>query len=260
MKIGVILIFRSFRYELSPNNKTKTMLKKHSDAARFAWNWGLADRKLLYRENIGQKRYTTAIQQHRKLNSLKKTLYPWLYEVSKCAPQEALRDLEKAMRFYVNSVNTTSKAQKFGFPKFKKKGKSSESFRLTGRIRIFTEEKRVQLPCLGKIKTKGNLKPIGNSHILSATVKRETLDKWFVIFKVRIQQIKISNQKWMLPAIGVDLGLKQFAVLSDGSSISFSLPLTNLLRKYQKLSKSLSRKKLGSQNWHKAKTKLAKHH
>ena len=236
------------------------MLKKHADAARFAWNWGLADRKKLYRETIGQQRYTSAIQQHRKLITLKKTLFPWLYEVSKCAPQEALRDLEKAMRFFINSVSRTSKTHRFGFPRFKKKGKSAESFRLTGRIKTITEENRIQLPRLGKIKIKSTIKLPEKSHILSATVKRETMEKWFVILKIRILQIDPNPQKWRFPEIGVDLGLKQFAVLSDGSSISYSLPLTNLLNKYQRLSKSLSRKKSGSQNWQKAKTKLAKHH
>jgi putative transposase len=260
MIIGVNLIIRCFRYELSPNNKVRTLLRKHADAARFAWNWGLADRKLLYQKNTGQKRYTSAIQQHRKLNSMKKTNFPWLYEVSKCAPQEALRDLEQAMKNFINSINKKFKTQRFGFPKYKKKGKSTDSFRLTGRIKIIPEENKVQLPRLGQIKVKGKIKLPEGSEILSATIKRETMEKWFLIFKIRIPAPEPDSHKWKQSAIGVDLGLKQFAVLSDGSSVSFSLPLTNSLKKYGQLSKSLSRKKKGSQNWQKAKTKLAKHH
>ena len=73
---------RAFRYELKPNEKQKIFLSKHAGCARFAYNWGLSERIRLYNE---KRRGTDAIEQHRILNTLKKTEYPWMYEVSKCA-------------------------------------------------------------------------------------------------------------------------------------------------------------------------------
>jgi putative transposase len=106
-----------------------TLLVKHAGAARFAYNWGLALRVELYEK---EKKSTNAIEQHRLLNSLKATELPWLYEVSKCAPQEALRDLDKAFKSFFRGLK---QSQSVGFPKFKKKG-HHDSFRLTGTIKI----------------------------------------------------------------------------------------------------------------------------
>lgn len=88
-------INRAYRYELDPNCEQQILLAKHAGVARFAYNWGLARRIELYQQT---GKSTNAIEQHRELNRLKKTQFPWMYEVSKCAPQEALRDLDRAFR------------------------------------------------------------------------------------------------------------------------------------------------------------------
>src|SRR5437016_2897192 len=88
-------INRAYRYELHPNVKQRILLAKHAGCARFAYNWGLDQRIKQYEKD---KTSTNAIAQHRVLNSLKQTEFPWMYEVSKCSPQEALRDLDKAFK------------------------------------------------------------------------------------------------------------------------------------------------------------------
>jgi putative transposase len=90
-------------------------LDKHAGAARFGYNWGLALRIELCEK---EKKSTNAIEQHKILNRLKSTQFPWMYEVSKCAPQEALRDLDKAFKGFFRGLK---QSQKIGFPKFKKK-------------------------------------------------------------------------------------------------------------------------------------------
>jgi len=85
-----VKINKAFRYELKPNASQKKALSEHAGCARFAYNWGLKLRIELYER---EKKSTNAIEQHRLLNSLKLQQFPWMYEVSKCAPQEALRDL-----------------------------------------------------------------------------------------------------------------------------------------------------------------------
>ena len=91
-----MFVQQAYRYELAPNNVQRTLLTKHTGTARFAYNWALAERIARYHTHTGKARYTNAIAQHRALNRLKKTAFSWMYEVSKCAPQEALRDLDRA--------------------------------------------------------------------------------------------------------------------------------------------------------------------
>ncbi|MHA2236825.1 MAG: helix-turn-helix domain-containing protein [Candidatus Hodarchaeales archaeon] len=93
-----MLVQRGYKFELRLNHKERTSLLKGACIARFAWNWGLAKRIQRYNEQIGDERYTDAMKQHKLLNSLKKTEFPWMYEVSKCIPQEALRNLDQAFQ------------------------------------------------------------------------------------------------------------------------------------------------------------------
>ena len=86
-------ILRGYKTELDLNNQQRSHCLKHAGAARFAYNWGLARRKATYQARAERR---TAINLHKELNRLKRTDYPWMYAVSKCAPQEALRDLDKA--------------------------------------------------------------------------------------------------------------------------------------------------------------------
>src|SRR6516164_10468399 len=86
-------------------------------------------------------RRPTAIELHKELNKLKQSDHPWLYEVSKCAPQEALRDLDKAYKQFFRRVELKQQGMwkgKLGFPRPKKKSVAIGSFRLTGSIRVFS--------------------------------------------------------------------------------------------------------------------------
>ncbi|MCK5152662.1 MAG: helix-turn-helix domain-containing protein, partial [Candidatus Thorarchaeota archaeon] len=91
-----MLVHKAYRYELDPNNLQRTSLHQHAGVARFAYNWGLEQRITLFKEHQGDDRFTDAMKQHKLLNTLKKTQFLWMYECSKCAPQEALRDLGRA--------------------------------------------------------------------------------------------------------------------------------------------------------------------
>lgn len=187
-----MLVYKAYRFELKFNNNEETLLKKHAGTARFAFNWGLSKRIELYENNKGKDRFTDAMQQYKELTIEKKNKFAWMYEVSKCAPQEALRDLDIA---YKNFFRGLKKNQKVGFPKFKKYG-INDSFRLYGSIKVFDKNhakypKRVQLPKLGKMRLKEN--PIklekkidqGKIKILSATLVRRA-HKWFVNLAVVI--------------------------------------------------------------------------
>lgn len=237
---------RAYRYEIKPNRAQNLLLFKHAGAARFAYNWGLALRIELYEKD---KQYTNAIAQHKLLNSLKSSQFPWMYEVSKCSPQEALRDLDKAFNNFFRGLK---KGQNVGFPKFKKRG-MYDSFRLTGTIKIRNRE--IQLPRLGTIRLKETSKLQGN--ILSATISREA-DRWFV--SVGVEQQVEDPQPVVGEYVGIDVGLTSFAALSNGEKITSPKVLNKRMKRLQRASKKHSRKVKGSKNRKKSALKLAREH
>jgi putative transposase len=170
--------------------------------------------------------------------------------LSKCAPQEALRDCERAFKnFWRGRRNGTA----VGFPKFKKKG-LHDSFRLTGAVSV--TELGVKLPRIGEIRTKESTKKF-NGRILSATVSRE-VDRWFV--SLSVEQERTQSAQAVGEPIGIDLGIKTFAVLSNGEHLESPKPLKRKLAKLRRLSKQLSRKKKGSRNRSKARLRVARLH
>lgn len=244
---------QAFRYELKPNNKQIGLLTRHCGVARFAWNWALARRIELYRIHKGKERFTNAINQHRELNALKKSEFPWMYEMSKCAPQEALRNLDKA---YANFYRGLKNHEDIGKPKFKKKGKY-DSFRLTGLIKI--DSNYIQLPRIGKIRTKESTYKF-RGKILSATISREA-DRWYC--SLCVEANRPEPKPIIGDVVGIDLGLNSFVVISNGIDHEHKeapKPLKKKLKKLQRLSRRQSRKQKGSQNHKKANLKLARCH
>lgn len=237
-------IQRGYKTELNLNNVQRTNCVKHAGAARFTYNWGLNQKKMAM-EN--KTKIPNAIELHRRLNKLKKSELPWLYETSKCSPQEALRNLDRAM------TNFFEKRAKF--PKFKSKKNGIGGFRLTGTIKV--SDTHVQLPRLGvlKLKERGYLPT--DAKMLSATVS-ERAGRWFVSILVEEDQPEYIGQKDEHDVVGVDLGIKTLATVSDGQVFQNPKPLKAKLRKLQRLGREVSRKQKGSQNRKKAASRLAR--
>lgn len=239
-------IHQSHKVELNPNNKQLSLLRQHAGAARFAYNWGLARRIELYEK---EKKSIGAVAQHRELVSLKKTDLVWMYEVSKCAPQEALRDLDKA---YKNFFRRIKKGETPGFPKFKSRHRGENSFRIY-RAKLSKDGNHIQLPRIGKIRLKETGYIPKGFHILSATVS-EQAGRWFVsclIDKEIIQPPALTNQ-----VLGIDLGIKTLATCSDGSVFENPKALKQKEEKLKRVQRELSRRQKGSQNRLKSKRKL----
>ncbi len=244
-----MLINKAYRYELDPNNIQRSYLAQHAGVARFAYNWGLEQRIAQYKNNQGDDRFTDAMKQHKLLNSLKKDLFPWMYETSKCAPHEALRDLHRAFKNFYRGLKT---GKKIGFPRFKRKG-VRDSFRLHGTIRF--HERAIQLPRIGKVRIKEKREIYYSGRILSATVRLRA-NRWFV--SVTVEEELPKPQPVTGAPVGVDLGVKTLATLSDGTTFANPRALGRRMRKLRKLSQNLSRKKKASKNREKAKLRLAK--
>jgi putative transposase len=255
-KAALTRILRAYKTELDPNNAQRTLLLMHAGARRWAYNWGLK-RKIEEYERTRKSPNTKAL--HRELNVLKKTNpleggVPWMYEVSKCAPQEALRDLDRAFENFFRRVKEGAKP---GFPRFKSKKRGIGGFRLTGTIKVF--ERHLQLPCLGKIRLKerGYL-PFDDPtvHILSASVT-ERARRWFVSLRVEAEIEKVPPKR---ATGGVDLGIQTLATLSDGEKFGNPRTLRGAERKLRRLQRSVSRKRKGSKNRQKAVLKLVQAH
>jgi len=250
-----VIALRAFKTELDLNNVQKTACLRHAGAARFAYNWGLARKMEAYQK--GEK-VPTAIDLHRELNVLKRGELSWMYAVSKCAPQEALRNLDQAYTHFFRRVKEKKAGKKVaaGFPRFKSKKNGVGSFRLTGAIHVF--EDAIQLPRLGRLRLKerGYL-PVEGVHILSANVS-ERAGRWFVSVQVEMNQPDpLETAK---PVVGVDLGVLALATISDGTRIENPRALKSSLYKIKRLQRVVSRRQKGSTNRQKAVRQLAKAH
>ncbi len=230
-------VMQAFRFELDPNQEARIALAKHVGAARFAYNWGLAR----CREALAHgERIPSAMDLHRMWNAWKRQHAPWWVEVSKCAPQEAFRDLERAIRNWRDG--------RASFPRFRrKKVLEDNGARLTGSIRV--TPRHVQLPRIGKVRTKERTDRLvallhdRKARILSATVSREA-DRWFVSLTCEVERLDPEPREARGPedVVGIDVGLDSFAVLSDGTRIEAPKPLARALRLLKRRSKQLSRK------------------
>lgn len=242
--------YRAYKTELDPNNAQRTALLRHAGAARFAWNWGLA-RKIEAWET--EKKTLTAIDLHRELCALKKSDFPWLYDVSKCAPQEALRNLDRAYSGFFRRCKNGAK--KKGFPRFKSRKRGIGSFALTGRIRV--TEQAIQLPRLGTLRLKEHGYLPAGAKILRAIVS-EHAGRWFV--SLQVEEERPDPKPKGGTVIGIDIGVRHLAVLSDGTVFENPKALREAEQRLRRLQKAVSRKRKGSHNYRKAVARLARQH
>lgn len=238
---------RSFKTELDLNNKQKTLCVRHAGTSRHAYNWGLALCKQLITHNKNNPtdkiKFPTAIDLHKLLVASVKVANPWYYESSKCAPQEALRNLSKAFRKMHSCKGS-------GFPKFKKKN-VSDSFYLEGSIK--TNGNKIKLPVIGWVKCHEQLPTITPENV---TISKRA-GRWFVAFK--LDSIPAHNQVLNKP-VGVDLGINALATCSNGFVAPNPKAYRKAKRKLAKLQKELCRRTKAGKNREKSKAKLAKCH
>ena len=188
----------------------------------------------------------------------------WWGENSKCAYQEAFRDLDRALRDFTRSRKGERKGRRVGFPRFKKRGKCRDSFRLsTGVMRCAGST--VTLPRLGTVRTHEPTRKLdnGTARILSATVSR-TAQRWFVSFTVEVDRAVPGRHARLGSAIGVDLGVKTLLTGVDdrGHVVTVAGPkaLRSSLRRLRRASRAHSRKERGSASRRKSAARLARIH
>ncbi|MCL1997805.1 MAG: transposase [Turicibacter sp.] len=244
-------MIRAHKIRLKPNNNQATYFAKACGIARFAYNWGLAEWKRRY--EMGEQVNERILR--KSLNSIKREQFPWMYEVTKCAPQLAIKNnLNSAFRNFYRGLK---QGEQVGFPKFHKKG-IKDSFSLSN-DQFQLKEKSVQIPNLGWVRLAEELRFEGK--IMGATVSR-TADKWFIAIQVEMPNEPIPKRESQ--AVGVDLGVKVLATLSEGTSITGSKASRKYEKQLRHINQSFSRKtgaKKGekkSSNFVKTKRKLSR--
>lgn len=241
-------IIRGYKTELDTNNVQRAALLRHAGAARFAYNWGLGQKQAA-RES-GQK-VPTAIDLHKQLNALKKTDFPWLYDVSKYAPQEALRNLDKAYGHFFRRCKNGAK--KKGYPKFKSRKRGIGSFTLYGAIHVADDT--IQLPRLGVLRLKecGYL-PTSGVKVLRATVS-EWAGRWFV--SLQVEEERCDPKPKDGEALGIDVGITHLMTLSDGTVFENPKALHAAQHQLARAQRTLARRRKGSANRRKAARRVA---
>lgn len=237
------------RIRLVPNVEQEVYFRKACGVARFAYNWALAEWKR--RHAAGEKPSEIALR--KALNALKHEQFPWMREVTKNAPQQAIKNLGKA---YANFF-----AKRGRYPQFKKKGKSRDAFRADNGCdaqhpnAVLVNGKRVNLPVIGWVKMREEVRFAGK--IVSVMISREA-DAWYASFTIETYYEPEAHA--LTNTVGVDLGVTTLATPSIGEKTPAPKPLRRNLEKLKRLARALSRKQRGSKNRAKAKTTLARLH
>ena len=240
---------KAHKIELRVNNKQATHLAKACGVARVAYNWALAEWGKMY--EAGETPNEGVLR--KKLNSIKKEQFPWMLEITKCAPQLAIKDdLKSAFTRFFNKQGK--------YPKKRRKG-VHDRFHISN-DQFDVKDDNIRTPKLGWLRMRESLRFSGK--ILSTTISR-VADKWFASITVEVDDSVLvdKNNQITQKTAGIDLGINTFAtVVSGADAIKYDgvKPHKALLGRLKRLNKSLSRKIKGSNNRKKARYKLARHH
>ena len=243
----------NYKFRLYPNKEQASLIIRTFGCCRFVYNRYLTIRKETYQQTGKSLSYNACSKDMTKLKHQTDTI--WLSEVDSTALQSSLNNLDKA---YQNFFNKVRKGEKSGYPKYKSKHCYKQSYtskRVGGNIKVF--KGAIQLPKLGRVKCRFSRAVQGN--ILSATVSQTASGKYYVSLCCHIEK-ELPKPSQIETAIGLDVGIKSFAVSSDGVEYLNPKYLKQYEKKLARLQQKLSRKTRGGSNWTKARVKIARLH
>lgn len=286
---------------LHPTPEQEDYLRRAAGTRRFVYNWGLEQWKQQYAEYTEGKRAKppTAFDLKQQFNAIGETKFPWTYDVTKCVIEGAFDDLDKAYTHFFAGRAKYPKFKKkhksresfyiandkftlgdhwltvpvlgdFVLKQREATGKPAEKIRnrhaynrKLGKVNL-AEQLRFVVPDdtkkAGKRRQERKKVSCRSVKILGATIGI-TGGYWYVSIQVAVPQVAVVNT---LPALGVDVGIKELAVVSDGQRFKNQKPLTTQMAQLKRLHRDVSRKqydpetKQGSHNREKARQKLAR--
>ena len=235
---------KSFKVRIYPTKEQQVLLEKTFGANRFIYNYFLNLKTKLYEFYKINLSYSNS---SKVLTELKKTK-TWLRGVDSVSLQQTLRDLDSAyQRFF------TGKSK---YPNFKRK-QDKNSYRTNQSIKI--TNRYITIPKVGKLRFRDNCR-LEDKHILkiyNITISKTSSGKYYASMsaEVNIEHFEKTNQN-----VGIDLGLKDFAILSNGEKINNPKYFVNAQKKLARMQRKLSKKVYGSNNYLKYKIKVASFH
>lgn len=237
---------KAYKFRIYPTPEQVELIQKTFGCVRFVYNHYLEQRRTAYKET---GKSPTRFQQDKDLTALKKVL-PWLQEPDKCALQNAVKNLDKAYQRFFKRVREGAKP--YGYPKFKSKHDGHRSYTTNSNIAVVGN--KVKLPKLGYVEAVIS-RPV-QGRILSATVSQVPSGKYFV--SVLCADVELDPMEPTGAVVGVDLGIKDLAITSDGKKYPNRKALYKSDKRLRRLARRHSRKKPGSKNREKARIRKAR--
>lgn len=238
-------MIKSYKYRIFPNEEQKILLEKHFGAMRWVYNWGLERKIKHYKET------NKAISFFSLIPELTKERYKneWLLEINAQSIQNSLLNLDKAFKKFFKKQSQ--------FPKFKSKKDNKNSVQFVQGTKLVG--KQVQLYKIGKVNI--ILHRTFEGKIKASTVSKNCINQYFISILVE-DSIKLPKKPKITEntTIGIDLGIKTFATLSNGTKIDNPKLLIKSEQRLKVLQRRVSKKQKGSKNKEEAKQKLAKLH
>lgn len=240
----MIMIF-GMKFRLYPNRQQEKLIQQTFGCARFVYNQGLAFRIEQYEcgNPIGYSGTNRLLYKLKHDNE-----HDWLKEVDAHSLQQALRDLDKAFKNFFEGRTK--------YPKYKSKHDHNRSYRtqyVNGNIAVVG--KYIKLPKLGYVKARITM-PVPD-RIHNATIEQTSSGRYYVVLSVETDILPQPNAGGQT---GIDVGIKDFAILSDGTKIPNNRYLTKSEKKLKKAQHKLSRMTKGSANWQKQRIRVAQIH
>ena len=231
----------SHKIRIYPNKEQEVFLKKSCGVARFAYNWGLAEWQKQYK-NGGKPNY---LKLKKQFNGIKQVEFPFVCEVSKCCAEFAFINLGRA---YKNFFDRRAK-----YPRFKKKG-IFDSFRLDN-LNLHVDGKRIKLAKMHPMRIAEPLRFDGK--IMSGTVSC-VADKWYISIAVEVKKDMTLPKTGKY--VGVDLGVKDIAITSDGFKFANPRWIHKSEKKIKRLQRELARRQRVSKRRERTRQRLARQH
>lgn len=244
-------IIKSYKIRIYPNKSQMNLIEKTFGCCRFVYNYFLAKSIKDYQET---GKSNTAYQNSKLLPKLKRSDETrWLSEVDSTALQQSVRNLGKA---YDNFFRRVKQGQTPGFPKFKKKNSAKQSYQTvyTHSTDFKMQSNRIRIRNVGYVRFRSNLDIKGTP--LSATISKTASGKYFV--SICCKDVEIEEFDKTGSAVGVDLGIKDFAITSDSEKVDNPKYLAKSAKKLKRLQRQMSKKQKGSNNRNKSRISLAK--
>lgn len=243
---------KAYKYKLHPTEEQRELLSKFFGCTRFIYNWGLGKKTSTYKEN---GTHITYIQLAKELTELKKDeSYQWLNEVTCESLQQSLRNLENAFTAFFRKKNN--------YPRFKSKKRMHDSAKFINSVHFDFNDWKVKLPKLGWVNICMN-RPFNQETCKQGTCtvsKDHCGDYWCSITVDDLKPLPTKTKLDKDAAVGIDLGLKDLAILSDGTKFHNPKHFKENRKRLAHLQKVFARTEKKSANHEKMRLKVAKCH